>query len=93
MKKYTYIITFPSTHLALKFESIMKANNLKTKLTPVPRQISSSCGIAGKLDKENFEKLKKMEDKIEYEHIYLYSEDNKEIKQISKDQGWEISHP
>ncbi|MEW6623721.1 MAG: DUF3343 domain-containing protein [Bacillota bacterium] len=44
-----YIITFPSTYQALNFEKKYKETGLKFTLRPVPREISSSCGIAAQL--------------------------------------------
>lgn len=45
MKAYCYI-TFPTTFSALHAESILKKTDLSFKMVPVPRFISSSCGIA-----------------------------------------------
>jgi hypothetical protein len=44
------VVTFPSTHQALKFERDSKARKLSFQLMPVPRQISASCGLAAKVD-------------------------------------------
>jgi len=75
MEKSPYIvITFPSTHQALKLESGAKSSGLDLKLIPVPREISSSCGIAAKIgqnEPENIE-LFMEEQGIEYDGIYLY---------------------
>lgn len=39
------VILFPSTHLALRSEKLAKEKNLLAKLIPVPRQLSSDCGV------------------------------------------------
>ncbi len=44
-----YIITFPSTYQALNFEKKFKDAGLSFTLRPVPREISSSCGIAAQI--------------------------------------------
>ena len=40
------IITFSSVHHALKAEKILLQGGTKVTLIPVPREISSDCGIA-----------------------------------------------
>ena len=71
------IVTFYSTHLALKFERLIKGRGLEVKLIPVPRRISSSCGIAGRISEAQLTEVKTIcqEDKIEYESIYLVFDD------------------
>ncbi len=41
-----YVITFHSTFAALQFEKTTKDQSWPIRLVPVPRQISSSCGLA-----------------------------------------------
>jgi len=53
MEDYKLLSTFKSTHSALRFEKIIKDQNIYTRMVPVPRQISTSCGIAGKIKKED----------------------------------------
>ena len=45
MKKKTYF-TFPTTYQAIKAEKALSKNNREYKMVPVPRSISSSCGLA-----------------------------------------------
>lgn len=45
-----YIVTFFTHSGALKFENFMKKESIKVSLMPVPRKLSSSCGIAAKID-------------------------------------------
>ncbi|HHX51405.1 MAG TPA: DUF3343 domain-containing protein [Clostridia bacterium] len=42
------VATFPSVYEALHFEKVLKSENIHLELIPVPREISSSCGIAAK---------------------------------------------
>ncbi len=44
------IMTFKSVMYAMQFEKLMKTNNINIKLIPVPRSISSSCGMCGRFD-------------------------------------------
>ncbi len=40
------VLTFPSSHYALKAEKICKDVGVKVMLIPLPREISSDCGVA-----------------------------------------------
>ena len=39
------VILFPSVHFALRAEKLLKARGLPHKLIPVPRHLSSDCGV------------------------------------------------
>ena len=39
------VILFPSIHFALRAEKLVKAKGISYKLIPVPRQLSSDCGV------------------------------------------------
>lgn len=55
----TYIyITFPSTHDALNFENTFKGQ-FPFRIVPVPREISTSCGIAARLEEKDSQSLEK----------------------------------
>ena len=76
-----YVITFYSTHLALQFEKLIKGSGLKVKLIPVPRKISSSCGIAGRISSQDLTMVRKIcqEEGLEYESIYrIFSDQTKQ---------------
>ncbi|MDO5088954.1 MAG: DUF3343 domain-containing protein [Leptotrichiaceae bacterium] len=58
--KSKIIITFQSTSDAIYLEKILKAEKIKGRLIPVPRKISSGCGMAWCSDiglKENIMKI------------------------------------
>lgn len=44
------LFTFPSTFYALKAEKAAKSAGLRVKLIPVPRELSSLCGLALELE-------------------------------------------
>ncbi len=44
------VILFGSTHHALKAEKVLREHGFKIMLIPVPRHLSSDCGIAIKFD-------------------------------------------
>lgn len=78
------VVTFHSTHLALKFEKTAKDRGLDIRLIPVPRQISSSCGLAGKIGENQVEAAVKLcqENYIEFEHIYKVYKDKSKTPEI-----------
>jgi hypothetical protein len=84
LKEYNIIFTFYSTHLALAFERELKSSEINVKITPVPRQISSSCGLSGRINGQDLEKVKEVcnDNQIEYEDIYQINEEN--FKKISE---------
>ena len=52
------IATFDTTHMALFFEKSCRSVGLKVKIVPVPREISSSCGLACSYPCEDEEKIR-----------------------------------
>ena len=51
MDKPVYgVVLFNSTQAAIKAEKILKRENIKVKLIPVPRQFSTDCGICLRFD-------------------------------------------
>jgi len=44
------LITFESTFHALKAEKVLKRNNFSFEMVQTPREFSSSCGVAARLD-------------------------------------------
>lgn len=80
MKNYYCIVTFHTTNQALTFEKVMKNNGVDVKLMPVPRQVSSSCGIAAQFPCELRNQIVKtcLEQNIEIDEIH-----NIEVKHSS----------
>lgn len=72
MKDNYSVVIFYSTSAAIRAESLAQKVNLKVKLIPVPRHLSSDCGICLKFNNENQQSIKKIlaEKKIEYDDIY-----------------------
>jgi hypothetical protein len=75
------VITFPSTFWALKFEKICKEIGKPIKIVPVPREISSSCGISALFNKDILQEIYEIIKKhcLEIEDIYLFN-----------DKGWHL---
>lgn len=71
MDQYNYM-TFKSVSYAMKVEAALKKQDLEFKIIPVPRSISSSCGLCVRFLSKDLETLKKMvsENNLQYENIY-----------------------
>ncbi len=41
-----YLLTFPSTHIALKAEECLKRADLPFRLLPTPSKLVSGCGLS-----------------------------------------------
>jgi hypothetical protein len=70
------VATFHSVHEALHFEKIIKAEGLELQLVPVPREISSSCGIAAKFSPELRPQIEDIADReqLEIDGVYVLEE-------------------
>lgn len=68
------VVTFPSVSQALRFEKLMSELKKPVKLIPVPRVISSSCGIAARLPGELASTVANMtfSGEVEPEKVYLF---------------------
>ncbi|MFW5986429.1 MAG: DUF3343 domain-containing protein [Halanaerobiales bacterium] len=66
------VITFHSTHDALECERIIKDNGYECELIPVPRQLSVSCGLAGRVEDHQLTVIRKLlkGNNLEYSGIY-----------------------
>ncbi len=65
------IFLFPSIHFVLKAEKAFKASGFKPDLVPVPKEISSDCGMAIELDFKDLNRAQKALKGLEPEAIYL----------------------
>lgn len=71
-KELKLIVTFHTTADAMALEKVAKQENLKGRLIPVPRELSSGCGMSWKSDIEDKERLLEVmkEAKIEQEELH-----------------------
>ncbi len=76
-----YVATFYSTNYALKCEKTLKQDNIKVKLIPVPRQVSSNCGLAARMDEEALRAFSNLcrEGTIEVEGLYSVVKEGKNL--------------
>ena len=54
------IVIFPSTYAAIKAERLCLQNSVHCRVIPVPREISSDCGIALEIGSDAKDRVKKI---------------------------------
>lgn len=64
-----HVVTFNSTHYAIKFEKILKDADIKMMMIPSPREITASCGLSIRFDQSDIESIK---EKIEESNVDIY---------------------
>lgn len=47
------VLIFPSIHQVMRAEKLLKGKGIKIDLIPVPREISSDCGVAIELSTDS----------------------------------------
>ena len=57
MKMAQGVILFPSIHFAIRAEKLMKGKGIPMKLIPVPRHLSSDCGVCLRIPWEKKEEI------------------------------------
>jgi hypothetical protein len=83
-KKLYYVITFHTTADAMAMEHFCETNNIRGRLIPVPREISAGCGLAWRMEPEDFAGINHMIS-INGEERVLITEGFKiEIEQITR---------
>ena len=82
-----YIISFNSTHQAIKCDKIFGKNEIDYTVLPTPREITQSCGISIKFSIENIDNIKEIvnQNQIEYKGMYKISKQdgNKQVEEIN----------
>jgi hypothetical protein len=54
------VILFPSTHFAIRAEKRVKEKGMAVKLIPVPRHLSSDCGVCLRIPWEQKEEIRSL---------------------------------
>ena len=83
-----YIVSFNSTHHAIRTEKILTENNVKCTTLPTPREITASCGISIRFLYQDIEKVKEIltDSEVDYKGIFKIqklSDGKKTVEQIS----------
>ncbi|NLX53130.1 MAG: DUF3343 domain-containing protein [Deltaproteobacteria bacterium] len=69
-----YVMLFKAVSYALKAEKILKSEAIPHKLIPVPKQISSDCGICLRFESNLRSSIERsIFDKVEFEEIQQLS--------------------
>ena len=58
MPEEYYIVTFPSTHLALRAERVAHKAGIPVVMIPVPRQLSADCNMGMRIRRKRGDSLK-----------------------------------
>lgn len=74
----TYILIFNSVHRVMKAEKLLKNANLDSKTIPVPRKLSSDCGLAIKVNNISIDVILKALEKEKPEEIYSENKEHYE---------------
>ncbi len=79
-----YIVSFNSTHHAIRTDKILSENNINSRTLPTPREITASCGISIRFLAVDIEKVSKTlkENNIEYKGIYKISKKDNSQKEV-----------
>ncbi|MGL5330039.1 MAG: DUF3343 domain-containing protein [Peptostreptococcaceae bacterium] len=82
-----YIVSFNSTHHAIRTEKIFNENNIKCTTLPTPREITASCGISIRFLQNDAEKVKEIigTSDVDYKGIFKIqklSDGKKSVEQI-----------
>ncbi len=71
MKKI--LLTFASIHYVLKAEKLLKAQGIPLDMVPVPKEISSDCGMALVIEEKDLPKVQSLlSPRLKPEGIYPY---------------------
>ncbi len=67
-----HVILVHSTGYAIKIEKILKQNNVACKLVPVPRHLSSDCGVYLQFDSDRLEAVNRLlqDYRLKFEGLY-----------------------
>lgn len=80
------LVTFDSTHNAIKAEEKLISSGIKVKIIPVPTEITSGCGLSIKISLNDFDESQKVliENNIEVSGYYCIKKQglSKEVKAI-----------
>lgn len=78
------LFTFHSTHFAIYAEKVLINGGIDVKIIPVPRSISSSCGLAARIAKTDYKKAQEIikQEEIETDQSYVM-DDKGNVKELS----------
>lgn len=71
-----YVLIFNSVHKVMKAEKLLKISAIPSKTIPVPRKLSSDCGLAIKIINTDIDKITTALSDEPAEEIYLQENDD-----------------
>lgn len=73
------LLTFSSTHHALKAEEILKEEGIDLEVVPIPREISAECGLGMQFPLEQREKAENVlvDNKVHLSGSYTWNDERK----------------
>ena len=79
-----YIVSFNSTHHAIRLDKTLQESGIRATTLPTPREITASCGISIRFLYNDIDKVKKTlnENSIEYKGIYKIKKLENGTKQV-----------
>ena len=60
MDEKFYVVSFDSTHHAIKAEKLFKEYNLNIRMMPTPREITASCGLSIRFEQADLEEVERI---------------------------------
>lgn len=60
MEENFYVVSFDSTHHAIKAEKLFKEENLNIRMMPTPREITASCGLSIRFEVDDLGKVEEI---------------------------------
>ncbi|GAA0225996.1 DUF3343 domain-containing protein [Metaclostridioides mangenotii] len=84
--KEMYIVSFNSTHHAIRSEKLIKEHEVAITMLPTPREISASCGLSVKFSKDDLEAIKKIltDNEIDFKGIYHIDKKEDGTKEVNE---------
>lgn len=76
------VITFKSTHHAMKADSVFKDQEVKFRTIPTPREITKSCGLSIRFNLEDIDQVEDIINinQLENQGIFKITKNNKGSK-------------
>ena len=81
-----YIVSFSSTHHAIRSDKLFEENGIKSTTLPTPREITASCGISIRFQNEDMDKVIEILEVngVEYKGIYNIKKLENGSKEVNK---------
>lgn len=60
MDEKFYVVSFDSTHHAIRADKLFKEHNLNVRMMPTPREITASCGLSIRFEEADLEEVEEI---------------------------------